>query len=833
MKEMSDQIHKPRTGREFGWMKNTVRPQGKWIAAMAAFVLLLCGLAFCAPAQAAEMPVTMDVRYGYDDTAKGGRYLPLDVNFRNSQEHQLSATLQIKSMESDGTIYRYDYAVEAGALSAQSFRYYIPLGNNADQLFLTLVDSQGNTLLNKKIKLNVSRDVPEMFVGVLSDEPWALQYFDGAGIQYSTLRTRLFELDEATFPEEEIGLSLLDVLVVNNYTLRNLSEKQTSAVMDWVHNGGVLILGTGERVDDTLGRFAPELLDDSYGTPSLRHIDLGEGLTLDNPGDGMLAIPCVDIPLHGGNVILSSNGFPLLTAAVKEQGMIVVSAFDLGDISEFCVKQPAYVDYMFTSLMGETRINRLAKVVYSGNSGKFWSVQSLINTGDVDKLPNLLLYTGIIGVYLLLLGPGLYLFLRNRELQIYYRRGAAVLSLVFAGVIYLMGMTTRFKSTFYTYATIQDVTDDYVTETTYLNIRNPYNRPYMVELSPEYSVLPITEPYLYDSNGPENFSGEEPYQISIESTQAQTTIQGQNITAFTPRYFQLERRVENEEKTGITGEVDYFEGKISGSLTNQFPFPLENTTLILYGNMLQIDRMEPGETKKLEDYTLLRFPLGNSYVVADRVSGENAFHRTDINDKNYLLAMERSNMLKFYMDNYMTGYTADARIIAFSTDKEDSQFLKNPSEETYGLTMLTVLMPVNASRNRSLYRSVLMKTPKVVSGTYDETTNSMGGGEPLTLEYQLGGDIEVESLTFEAVSEEFLEEGNSSFTDVFTGSIYFYNYSSGNYDQVNLEGKTMDVDQLRPYLSPGNTLTVRYVYDGVGGYNSIQLPMPMVAGREA
>ena len=83
-----------------------------------------------------------------------------------------------------------------------------------------------------------------------------------SGINYSTLRTRTFELDEADFPEEEIGLDLLDVLVVNDYKLRNLSEKQIAAIMYWVHGGGILILGTGERVDDTLGRFAPELLDD-------------------------------------------------------------------------------------------------------------------------------------------------------------------------------------------------------------------------------------------------------------------------------------------------------------------------------------------------------------------------------------------------------------------------------------------------------------------------------------------------------------------------------------------------------------------------------------------
>ena len=59
------------------------------------------------------------------------------------------------------------------------------------------------------------------------------------------MRTRTFSLDPEEFPKEQVGLDLLDVLVVNNFKLRDLSEEQTSAIMDWVHSGGVLLLGTG------------------------------------------------------------------------------------------------------------------------------------------------------------------------------------------------------------------------------------------------------------------------------------------------------------------------------------------------------------------------------------------------------------------------------------------------------------------------------------------------------------------------------------------------------------------------------------------------------------
>ena len=252
---------------------------------------------------------------------------------------------------------------------------------------------------------------------------------------------------------------------------------------------------------------------------------------------------------------------------------------------------------------------------------------------------------------------------------------------------------------------------------------------------------------------------------------------------------------------------------------------------MLYGTMVKIGPMEAGETKKLNDLELIRFPLGDSYVVADQISGESAFTATDIRNKEYLLALERSNLLKFYLDNYLNGYTADARVLAFSTEKEESAFLKTPSEDTYGLTLLTSSLAVNSSSDPMIYRSALMKAPTVISGTYEEQTNTMGASEPLTLEYQLGGDIEVESLTLEPISEIFLKNGGG-YSEAFSGGIYFYNYGSGNYDLIDLDGQTMTVDQLKLYLSPANTITVRYVYDGSGGYSSIQLPMPMVAGKE-
>ena len=44
--------------------------------------------------------------------------------------------------------------------------------------------------------------------------------------------------------------------------------------------------------------------------------------------------------------------------------------------------------------------------------------------------------------------------------------------------------------------------------------------------------------------------------------------------------------------------------------------------------------------------------------------------------------------------------------------------------------------------------------------------------------------------------------------------------------------QSYDREALEPYLSPGNTLTIKYVYDATGDYTwNIMLPILTVTGR--
>lgn len=775
--------------------------------------------------------VTMDVTYGYDDTAKGGRYIPVEVVLNNGEEKPFSGQLSVLSMESDYDVYSYEYPVIIEAGDSLTKTMDIPLGNRVDQLFVSLADEAGNQVLHKRIKLNVSQEVPELFIGILSDTPEKLEYFNGVGVDYSMMRTKTFPLTQETFPEDEIGLNLVDVILISNYKIRNLSTAQNQALVDWVRNGGIMILGTGARVDDTLGRFAPELLGESYDPPEVREIDMGQDYAADGPGDSILEISCADFSLSGANIIFADDQLSLLSSVAYAKGVIAVAAYDFVDIEEFCQRNPSYVDTLLTNVLGENKLNRLAEASYSGNSTQYWSANDMINSGNVDRLPNIPLYTIEIIIYIFLVGPGLYVFLKQRELRRYYRTGVVLLSLVFTVIIYLMGGKTRFQDTFYTYARFVDTSEDSVSETMYLNIQTPYSKPFEVGLDATYSVKPITRSYYDNSSMIPKFTGEEFPAISIHYEEEETKISAQKVIAFEPKYFQLDKVTGNETQIGFTGEIFRKEGKITGSITNSFGYPVEDATVLFYDKMIILGDMQPGETKSLDGLELLQYPLAHPNQVAEKITGSDQYREPDINDKKYMEALARTNLLISYMDYASTSYSPNARVVGVGMDDESLADWKPMAAE--GMTVVSSSLEVYPEDEEMTYRSVLMKKPLVISGNYDSSKNTLYGIDPLVLEYSLGNDLEIEKLFFDYVSDRFTQTVKANSLVSFTGSIYFYNHDRGGFDKMD-ETKTMYLrEELQPYLSSGNTITIRYVYSNVSEYSwDILLPVLNMVGRE-
>ena len=259
--------------------------------------------------------------------------------------------------------------------------------------------------------------------------------------------------------------------------------------------------------------------------------------------------------LFGGNEFLSSDELSVVSGAPVGSGMAAVAVYDFGDIEDFCRSNISYVDKLFTELLGEERINRLTSMADSSGSRPVLGCPGTYHIGGYQPSSQggpLRLSCGRLCDPC---GPGLYFFLKQREMSGHYHMAVALLSLCCTGMVLLMGTVTRFDGPFFTYASILDAGEDGMSETTFVNMRSPYNKPYSARFNPSYSLYPLTGSGFQMGVSYPQFTGDEKADIRIQYGEDATRLSVGNVGAFNSKIFRLERWEENREKKGFTGNI--------------------------------------------------------------------------------------------------------------------------------------------------------------------------------------------------------------------------------------------------------------------------------------
>ena len=76
----------------------------------------------------------------------------------------------------------------------------------------------------------------------------------------------------------------------------------------------------------------------------------------------------------------------IISSTPVGRGMAAAAIYDFGDLKEYGTDNPSYVDRLFTELIGENRLNLLSSGNGGSSAGRYWEVQSLINTGNDNVL---------------------------------------------------------------------------------------------------------------------------------------------------------------------------------------------------------------------------------------------------------------------------------------------------------------------------------------------------------------------------------------------------------------------------------------------------------------
>ena len=771
--------------------------------------------------------ITIDISYGYGNIAKGGRYLPIHVFYKNFEDENFSGKVSIEFNEADNRKYAYEYDVNLEGKDSVLSDYYIKISNKVDNIVVVLKDEQQEEIIKKVVSLNMAANQSKIMVGLLSDSQGRLNYFNNAAINFGLLSLNTVNLSAGSFPKSSSGLEQLDIIIISDFRIRDLSNEQSRALMDWVKQGGVLMIGTGTRADDTIGRYAPELLEDIYETPSIRTVNF-----LLNNEIKSVDLDSTYINLHGGNVIVSDDEFPLITSVNKQKGIIAVAGFDFCDLNQFAIENTQFARYIISNILGNERIEAFSNQSETLDD-TFQNIEPILNSSEIKKLPPMTIYTLVFIAYILLIGPILFIYLRDCGLAIYYRKIVVLISLLLLAMIIIYNGRTRFSTTFYNYVTVYEAGDSDVSETTYVNLRNPYNKPYNVVIDSNYAIVPIIR---NKTNIDERRALEKNTSVNIDNAELIKDISIKNVGAFSSNIWKMDKTIENLNNEGFSGDINFFDGNLSVEITNNYKHKVKNTTLLLYGKIAMLGDFDAGETKTIESCEFLNIPLTNFDITAKLITGMEEVSTINQNGsvngmdtEQYMQRLNVSNFLSFYMMENSNGYTADARIIAFSDTALSSPIFYSDTMEGSGLTLLTSVIPVNSIADGVVYRQSLLKMPLILSGDYSYIDNALKSNQATVLEYFLGDDINIGEVKFEQISEVFSNPQYSDRLKTFNGNIALYNFKTGNFDYVSKN--EFSLLELLTYLSDNNTMRVRYSNIENGDLETA-LPMISVLGVE-
>lgn len=786
------------------------RKEGRGVrhAAAVIFPLLLFFLllfSFSAHADSIKLNLT----YGYQNTAKAGRFLPLRIDMENTTEETFAGYAHVYLAESGSSMYEYRYPALVEAESATSLAVNIALGTGVNQLLVTAEGRDGTVYGSRRIGLDVASSDAELIIGLLSERADALSYFQGVSLYDGLLRSRTVQLDPEKMPQDETELDQLDLILISDFELSRLKANEAAAINRWVSGGGTLLLGSGSRGNSALSPYYDELLRTEL-SPGECSVDMGVEADGQEVYQSLYAAP---VYLFGGRERLLSDGAPMLSVVSRGAGLIAVSAYDFCELQRFGTEQPAYVDLLLREILGERRLDRLSVSATEKSLRNYWDIELLLNRSDLSKLPGVGLYLLLLLSYVLLIGPVLRLLLRGQGALRLYRPAVLLLSCLFALLVWVMGINTRLSGSFLTYVRWKDYSADSIDETDILNLRSPYGEEYGMDIKTEYGVYPMLKGTDYTGDLSELRAGGDIADTSISYFRNHTALRIRGEAPFTAKYFELHNKIPNTGEH-FEGEVRYFDGALSGTVTNGTAQTLYDAAILLYGRLIRLGRLEPGQTVPLSRLSVETVPVQNSAWTASRIA--NGSGRA---------------LLGYYLSSELNGYFSHAKLIGFFHD-DPLDFTENTQIERYGVTMALASLPLTEERDGEAEYPALSLEPEAESGDYED--NTISPLFPAVLSYSFGQGEKLLKLRFESLSLPSSVTEESFRLLPFQGSMSLYNYRSGGYDNVDYRTAALSGEALAPYLNEENVLRIRYTPrdEGRSAFTRLYLPMPIVTAEE-
>lgn len=396
-------------------------------------------------------------------------------------------------------------------------------------------------------------------------------------------------------------------------------------------------------------------------------------------------------------------------------------------------------------------------------------------------------------VYAVIAGPVMYLSLKKRGRQKYLWTCICALSVVFMGVIGLLGKKTYIYAPFISYSGIYEQQEDVWSETAGIGIQAPYNNDYHLYLDSEYRLLPLN----LGTDSLKSIQSDTAEHVTIRLGEDSNRISLENIASFTQSCFKLEknRKVGEDEKIHISlaGDGD----RVSGTWKNPTGYDIRNAVLVMRNRAAVLGDMAAGEEGDITECTL--YSVGNSgmEILMKEQMNFDGFEYPDYEISNL------SSRVWSVLRNEHPGQTYLLGIV----ENPDLTFQKNSGYKIYGSALFQMAVDVDWSMGGYQWCPNLETTGTSQNGEFSYETNLMHGKEA-TVDYQTDIFEQMETLTFFQADYD-----DERYFFPFQGNVALYCWETGTFEEIQNWETTLQGEKLKRFLSQEGVIRVRYLLD--------------------
>lgn len=789
---------------------------------------------------------TVTIEYGLDGVAMEDKAMPLTVTIGNTGK-DFSGTLRVvipATYDQQSLAYEKTVAIPSGG--EKSFSFLLSNVDTVSFLRVELENDRGKILYSQQHTFKSIVIGQEAVVGILSSDYSALNFFDGVSINTSSgvVTSKTIRLTAENIPETSEGLAICQYIIIDNYNTSQLSQEQRNAIANWVADGGMLIFGTGSKASTTLEGF-----QDSLTPMTVNGLNKQEMLIINSQYEDSKQVDIADLSVEGWQDIEMDIawGGPAWQQGYGN-GMILVLSYDLSmepivgwwEANDDLAKN--ILEHAGTSTIYDT-------MLYGGSSNSYdtWYLENAVGGVDRNKVPNALLYAGVFLIYVIAIGPVMYLILKAKDKREKMWIVMPLIALGFTVIVYGTSMLYRIHKPFIDAVAFVEFNNGSINTKNYITVQSPKSKAYSIEFAEGYQNL---EPWA-DSGVDYSQVGKTDYQYSVSQEGTAVQLNVKPAMAFS-RQNLMTQKEEYQQGAGFDMNLTCSMFGFEGTVTNHTGYDLTNVVVCYNDQYAFLGKMKNGDTA-----TISKQQLGNIsglYYDLDQwmeevpdtiVFQQSEEYKTLLDNQNIYNIMEsRANSLEVnqgvvfgMIDNYDEDLVEGRNTKVYSAGIAVSYFYQVMEEYQNYSYFLGDINEYMVGGDRISYDT---KYPEGFDCFYDIEDPYIYGSEMLVLYdfsmlnlqgAQLMNITDISSSYEDTSGDEDTTEDDWAYE--YYGEDYakvqLYNYETGQYEDAFVGGMVTDIT---PYVNESGWMQVRYYNDDPDAWDYYAPQITLVGGEQ-